>query len=85
MSPVAALPTSPTTAASQAFVAARLAPATALGESLITLVGRLPAGPAADLRSTLEGVRRISVGPSTSRAAIIAADFTSSTGRNSAP
>ena len=48
-------------------------------------LSKLPAGAAADLRSTLEGVRRTSGGPSTSRAAITAADFASSTWRNSAP
>lgn len=48
-------------------------------------LSKLPAGAAADLRSTLEGVRRTSGGPSTSRAAIAAADFASPTWRNSAP
>lgn len=48
-------------------------------------LSKLPAGAAADLRSTLEGVRRTSGGPSTSRAAITAADFVSSTRRNNAP
>ena len=47
-------------------------------------LSKLPAGAAANLRSTLEGVRRVSGGTSTSRAAISAADFASSTGRNSA-
>ena len=42
-------------------------------------LSKLPAGDAAGLRTALEGVRRFSGGPSTSRAARIAAEFTPST------
>lgn len=41
-------------------------------------LSKLPADAAADLRSTLEGVRRISGGPSTARAAIMATELASS-------
>jgi len=70
MSPVAAPPTSPTTATAQAFVAAHLARATALGEHLATLVGQpdefaavLEAG-FGDLADAayIEGSRRIAPG-----------------------
>jgi hypothetical protein len=38
-------------------------------------LSKLPAGAAAGLRATLEGVRRVSGGPSSSRAAVTAAEF----------
>ncbi|MGD0121789.1 MAG: DNA alkylation repair protein [Candidatus Limnocylindrales bacterium] len=48
-------------------------------------LSKLPDDTATYLRASLDGIRRAPGAPSTSRAAIIAADFASSTGRNSAP